>query len=318
MKNKYANVTSVTSCGQRVKQLAKKRGFSNQDIADILHYANGKTISSFYSGKRQFYDWQIEKLSEVFKVRKEYLLCLDDWETDAQMIEGTNAANLNEYQHITDYLSTLGLILKPMIFFVGNKGEIYEEYFKLKDHLTDKSKMYISTIMDKLPTRPKCYRDCEHCEFECATVNLQVESDAENEAKWDEILSTYETEEMYDDNPYDIEDYDSEFIELKSNPYDYPLKTPSELTKKDHIEDYIDKYGILHGDDNYYYQGNWGEGRIEILYKILIDNIEIGIANISDISIFFEHIDALCKSSIQTLLLNGVLCNKIYEEKNTN
>ena len=67
----------ITAIGKRLKQEAKKRGLSNQDVADLIGYSSGKQISPIYSGKKPLSDDQVVILSKAWNLRKEYLMCIE-------------------------------------------------------------------------------------------------------------------------------------------------------------------------------------------------------------------------------------------------
>lgn len=208
----------------------------------------------------------IETLSRLWGLRIEYLLCADDWKTVADMEKGVKASNISEYDTIIHYLGSIGLSLLPTVYWVCNPRELYWNYWDMEKYMTETGKNYAVSIID-IPISPKC--------------DEYVQEQFEEEA-W-----------QYSDDEHDI------YIELKSNPYD-DMKNLSEITKNENEEDYR----------NYRRIGEYKDGietpDIEILYQIEYEGEKIGTLEVSKIQSFFAHIDAMCKTSIQTVLCDMV------------
>lgn len=158
--------------GQRIKQTAKEKGYTNQRVADIVGYAWDKTISAFYSGKKKFSNNQIETLAIAWSVRPEYLKGIDDFKTDADTIAKANqekakkvARDLTDYKIMRTYLRTLGLTLHPTLCFVGNRYQFYQSYYFLKNSISDEGKKIIST-MAHAEKWPLLLPDCDLCSYE--------------------------------------------------------------------------------------------------------------------------------------------------------
>lgn len=102
-------------------------------------------------------------------------------------------------------------------------------------------------------------------------------------------------QEQFEDNGHKYSDGNYNiYIELKSNPKD-GMKNINEMTKKDGTEEFELYWNYT--DDNL---------QIEILYNVLFNGKSIGIVEVDQIKAFFNHIDLMCKTSIQTVLFNMV------------
>lgn len=117
----------ITSCGQRVKHEAQNKGYTNQDIADLLHYSSSKQISPFYSGRQQFSDGQLEILSNALGVRKNYLLCMDNYRTDNDVIEGETELLKSKYQYTFSFLRSIGFVVEYVISDNLTPRDIYNQ-----------------------------------------------------------------------------------------------------------------------------------------------------------------------------------------------
>lgn len=91
MKN-YAEI------GKRVKEEARKKKYTTQQLADLLNYSDRTQISKMYSGERKFTENQIEMLAETFRVKKEYLLLETDFRTEEEERNAKNKASFERFQ----------------------------------------------------------------------------------------------------------------------------------------------------------------------------------------------------------------------------
>lgn len=90
------------------------------------------------------------------------------------------------------------------------------------------------------------------------------------------------------------EDYD-EYIEMRSLPVGETKWWCSEIIKPSDITKKEDTNYITLIDDYHF----------EIQFKIKYKDSFIGLMSLPDVRIFLKHIDALCKASIESLLLAG-------------
>lgn len=98
--------------GNRMKQLAKEHCFTREDMSETIGYSCGH-ISRFYSGMIEIPDSAAQILSDLWHIRKEYILCEDDFRTDEEIYSYLNENSIKEMQAAIKYLETLDLFLHP-------------------------------------------------------------------------------------------------------------------------------------------------------------------------------------------------------------
>lgn len=115
--------------GKRFKQLAKENGMTRDKLSEIIGYVPTH-ISRLWSGKNTIPDDVAQILAKTFGVRKEYILCIDDFRTIEEMIEGLDNINHDVLLKQLAYLETLGLEVRlryilfteyPVICYYKNK-----------------------------------------------------------------------------------------------------------------------------------------------------------------------------------------------------
>ncbi len=67
--------------GKRIKELRIERGYTQQELADILHTSQ-KTISKYELESTDLNTAMIEKICKLFDVSSDYLLGIDDLPKD--------------------------------------------------------------------------------------------------------------------------------------------------------------------------------------------------------------------------------------------
>lgn len=97
----------VKKSGQFIKKIAKQKGFSNQQMCDLLHYSRIGQISDMYSGKRPLSDWHYEKLSKIWNISVAELKCISEFENNKNYVVGYSMEYLKEmfglyFKQITD------------------------------------------------------------------------------------------------------------------------------------------------------------------------------------------------------------------------
>ena len=110
--------------GKRFKELIKE--FDGiQDVTSIAtHYAKG-SISRFCSGKETLPDDIITNCSRRWKIREEYIRCIDDFRTDSEFLDYTELQNKDDFLRQKDYLETLGFVIKLTYSVFCSKKAIY-------------------------------------------------------------------------------------------------------------------------------------------------------------------------------------------------
>lgn len=120
--------------GQRLKKLAKEHGFTREDMAEKLNYSCGH-ISRFYKGTIEIPDNVAQTLSELWTIRKEYILCEDDFKTDEEMYSYMNETSIKEMQAAIDYLKTLDITFRPCTVLTCPLTTLYRHWTQLKEYI---------------------------------------------------------------------------------------------------------------------------------------------------------------------------------------
>lgn len=122
--------------GQRLKQLAKEHGFTREDMSEKLNYSCGH-ISRFYNGSIELPDNVASVLSETWGIRKEYILCKDDFKTDDEMYLYLNETSIKDMQIAIDYLKTLGLVLRPYTTLSCSLTALYRHLSQIRNYIKE-------------------------------------------------------------------------------------------------------------------------------------------------------------------------------------
>lgn len=122
--------------GVRLKGLIKEYDTKHEVTAKYLGYSTG-SISRFCSGKETLPDAAIEKLSKRWNVRKEYIKCIDDFKTDADLLSATEMQNQSDFLRQKDYLETLGLSLDLQYTLFCPKTAFYRHREEIMPYLVD-------------------------------------------------------------------------------------------------------------------------------------------------------------------------------------
>lgn len=94
--------------GQRFKELIKEFDGKQEVTAKYLDY-HTTSISRFCNGHEPLPDDAIEKVSQKWGIREEYIKCIDDFKTDADLLNSIEIQNSQEFLYQKAYLETLGL-----------------------------------------------------------------------------------------------------------------------------------------------------------------------------------------------------------------
>lgn len=131
--------------GNRLKQLAKEYGFTRENMSEAINYSCGH-ISRLYSGVSEIPDSAAQILSDLWHIRKEYILCEDDFRTDEEMYSYLNDNSIKEMQAAISYLETLGLFLHPCTVLSCPITTIYR-------HLEELSKYVKKSEIERLNSK---------------------------------------------------------------------------------------------------------------------------------------------------------------------
>ncbi len=122
--------------GQRLKQLAKEHDCTREDLSEKINYSCGH-ISRFYNGTIEIPDTAACILAELWGVRKEYILCEDDFKTDDEMYTYLNEVSVKDMQAAIDYLKTLGLLLRPYTVLSCPLTSLYHNLSEIRCYIKD-------------------------------------------------------------------------------------------------------------------------------------------------------------------------------------
>ena len=136
----------ITIYGIRLKHEAKKRGLTNDDMAQLLHYSSGKQISPIYSCTKELTDDRFTILSKAWNVRENYLRCIDDFETDDDLLKNAKIEDIDSFNKCKDYLETIGLRLCPFISSKLPICKLYSIWKDVQEYLSDST---IKLILSK-------------------------------------------------------------------------------------------------------------------------------------------------------------------------
>lgn len=206
-KSNDKKITHNNVMGRRLKVLALSRNQTNRQMADLLHYANEKSISYLYSGKQRLTDDRIEIVCNKFNVRENWLRGIDDFQTEADIQD----KDISEYRKIRDYLGTLGLRIEPAIFWKASPRTLFLYYSDMERFLSDKAKSIISEEY-KTAANENDYKNYanydelwqgDYFELKSNPLNekmqnisvLSKKSGIENDNDFDKYYGVYETED---------------------------------------------------------------------------------------------------------------------------
>ncbi len=122
--------------GSRLKRLAKEHRLTRGDMAEIISYSCGH-ISRFYKGTMEIPDSAAQILSDLWGIRKEYILCEDDFKTDDEMYSYMNESAIKDMQTAIDYLKTLGIVFRPCTAFVCPLTALYQHWMQMQEYIKD-------------------------------------------------------------------------------------------------------------------------------------------------------------------------------------
>lgn len=272
----------VTLNSDRVKQAMKslkgtgKNGkFTNMDLAILWNIENEKSISRFF-GSAPISIERVKMFTDLCNkdnyysdtaIRWEYFAGIDDYKTIEDMEKELKYKAISEYKDIIKYLKSLGLEITPTYYFITSINQLIE----------------ITENTDNL------YDDI-----------ISYFTDDSKEHIKERISHKFPISEYKDEC--------REYIELSDNPSGSGLLSIDDLIKVENRDpaeyDYYDEYIIyacdIFNDDNMV-------GSVAPMYKLTYNNKDIGLYDVLGMQGFFNHIDCICKASIESLLLNHTI-----------
>lgn len=133
--------------GIRIKNYSKyHRKETNKDLQKILNYDLATISRKNSNSNGLFYNRQdIETLADYWNVRKEYLYCLDTYETKEDIINSSKEIDKlkNDYLKTIYYLESIGIEINPGYYWRVSEISIYKYYEKIKHYLNNVSIKYI-------------------------------------------------------------------------------------------------------------------------------------------------------------------------------
>lgn len=99
----------ITKSAKRIKEQRKKHGIKTQyEFQELVDYGSRNEISKVENGKMFFSEDRYDKLSRAWGVRKEYLVGMDDYETESEMIKAKLKKFMNDQDLVFALLSSRG------------------------------------------------------------------------------------------------------------------------------------------------------------------------------------------------------------------
>lgn len=142
VQNKGENMTKPkkkmlhSKMGQRLKQLAKEHNLTREDMSELINYSCGH-ISRFYNGTIKIPDNAAQILSNLWNIRKEFILCEDDFRTDEDIYLSLNENSVKDMQITIEYLKTLGLVLRPYTTLTCPLTALYRHFSQIQSYIKE-------------------------------------------------------------------------------------------------------------------------------------------------------------------------------------
>lgn len=106
MKKKPISVTPAMK--ERIRAEMKRNHQTDQDMADIL-YITRQQYSRIINGKYNLVPEHLKKLASIWKVRENYLLGIDSFRTNDDLLKEKDASNSEIRNAVDELLKTLGI-----------------------------------------------------------------------------------------------------------------------------------------------------------------------------------------------------------------
>ena len=210
--------------GIRIKDYSKyERKETNKDLAQILNF-DVCTISRKNSCLNGLYYNRddIEKLAEYWNVRKEFLYCLDKYDTIESMLNSTKEKEKlrNDYLLLIDYLKSIGIEIKPAFYWRVSEYAIYKNFERIKPFLNNLSLDYIKKRFNNFVNFDEndTLTNCQKFNLSGKWLLFPLKSLPDESIKIDKItkqidIDNYKYQFIYDEN----DGLESGFIELRFN-----------------------------------------------------------------------------------------------------
>lgn len=148
--------------GERLKALMIEFGLHREDVSKLINYSLAQ-ISYICSGERQLTEQSAKILSKEWGIRKQYILCEDDYRTDADCLAGEDKETRSRILANIEYLRSIGFSvdiqhnltfsnMESFYSFWNGIKEIFLEFFlEIPPEAITSSKEDIEEMFDNLP-----------------------------------------------------------------------------------------------------------------------------------------------------------------------
>ena len=123
--------------GKRLKECIKKAGFPTEKaFAETAGYTSVH-LSRMVSGSQRISDQMAERFAEILGCRKEYLLGIDNFRTNEEMLSFIDEKDKKDFSIVLNYLNSIGFKCTPCITCHMPINEIYRNSNNVQDHIYD-------------------------------------------------------------------------------------------------------------------------------------------------------------------------------------
>ena len=135
---KNTNISINKKIGKRFSKLISEFEDTKKAFAEDVGY-EPETISRYCSGTYRLTEDFISLCSSRWGVREEYILCKDDYKTDADLLNALDNKDHTAFLKQKEYLETLGFKINIKFELQCNKSSLFKYIDTMKDYLTDES-----------------------------------------------------------------------------------------------------------------------------------------------------------------------------------
>lgn len=269
----------------RVKEILSENNIKTvKEISEFLNLSTSH-VYNLQKGVFELDNEYLEKISCTFNVRLQYLKCIDNWKTNADV----DKHMLDDYEAIRRYIESRGLEIAPYYFFVlCGLDDLPEDYNKISSHfsnLDDIEMLKAVTQLEKIDSW-KAKHGPYSCSWSAKHKRLKRELTFEGSNR----LQTIDTLLLYKEEYRELSDEDGTplYIQLSSLPDGIEISSVEEIKKSMR--------------DKKEYNSRDYEDHIYLLYEVAYKGSFLGLLSADEILNFFNQIDSICDSLIAGLL----------------
>lgn len=181
MKNEHVSVNSEMK--KRIKDEMRRNGQKNTDIAEYLRMEPG-SFSRILNGRAPLAQEYLKMLVELWDVRSNYLMCIDNYRTDDEIFKRRGEKRTAKTNAARELLKVIGFEIEEVELLVINPVEIAnmeyidEELAYLEPHIIHDKNLW-ETVKKKAYSirdgeRFEIYRNLEFC-FEVSDVIKKID-----------------------------------------------------------------------------------------------------------------------------------------------